>query len=105
MNANMLQSSLNNNIERFFFSSSACIYPTYRQEDSDNPSLKEEDAYPADPDDFYGWEKLYTEKMCEAYQRDYDLEVRVAPVSITSVVLRELMREEEKSHQQHFVVR
>jgi len=78
MNANMLQASLNNNIERFFFSSSACIYPTYRQEDSDNPGLKEEDAYPADPDDFYGWEKLYTEKMCEAYQRDYDLEVRVA---------------------------
>jgi len=78
MNANMLQASLNNNIERFFFSSSACIYPTYRQEDSDNHGLKEGDAYPADPDDFYGWEKLYTEKMCEAYQRDYDLEVRVA---------------------------
>ena len=78
MNANMLQASFNNNIERFFFSSSACIYPTYRQEDSDNPGLKEKDAYPADPDDFYGWEKLYTEKMCEAYQRDYDLEVRVA---------------------------
>ena len=78
MNANMLQASLNNNIERFFFSSSACIYPTYRQEDSDISGLKEEDAYPADPDDFYGWEKLYTEKMCEAYQRDYDLEVRVA---------------------------
>lgn len=78
MNTNMLQASLNNNIERFFFSSSACIYPTYLQEDSDNPGLKEEDAYPADPDDFYGWEKLYTEKMCEAYQRDYDLEVRVA---------------------------
>lgn len=78
MNANMLQASVNNNIQRFFFPSSACIYPTYRQEDSDNPGLKEGDAYPADPDDFYGWEKLYTEKMCEAYQRDYNLEVRVA---------------------------
>jgi GDP-D-mannose 3', 5'-epimerase len=78
MNANMLQAAVDNEIKRFFFSSSACIYPTYCQEDSDNPGLKEEDAYPADPDDFYGWEKLYTEKMCEAYQRDYDLEVRVA---------------------------
>jgi GDP-D-mannose 3', 5'-epimerase len=78
MNANMLQASTDNEIKRFFFSSSACIYPTYCQEESDNPGLKEEDAYPADPDDFYGWEKLYTEKMCEAYQRDNDLEVRVA---------------------------
>lgn len=78
MNANMLQASVDNDIKRFFYSSSACIYPTYCQEDSDNPGLKEEDAYPADPDDYYGWEKLYTEKMCEAYQRDYDLEVRMA---------------------------
>ncbi|MCE5214533.1 MAG: NAD-dependent epimerase/dehydratase family protein [Methanobacterium sp.] len=78
MNANMLQESVESKIGRFFFSSSACIYPTYRQVDTENPGLKEEDAYPADPDDFYGWEKLYTEKMCEAYQRDHNLEVRVA---------------------------
>jgi len=78
MNANMLQASLDNEIEKLFFSSSACIYPTFRQEYSNNKGLKEEEAYPADPDDYYGWEKLYTEKMCEAYQRDSNLEVRVA---------------------------
>ena len=78
MNANMLQASLENGIEKMFFSSSACIYPTFRQENSYNLGLKEEQAYPADPDDYYGWEKLYTEKMCEAYQRDSNLEVRIA---------------------------
>ena len=78
MNANMLQASLHNGIEKLFFSSSACVYPTFRQEDSNNLGLKEEEVYPAEPDDYYGWEKLYTEKMCEAYQRDSNLEVRIA---------------------------
>ena len=78
INANMLQSSCESDVDLFFFSSSACIYPTYRQNDPKNVSLKEEYAYPADPDDFYGWEKLYTEKMCEAYHRDYGLNVRIA---------------------------
>ena len=78
MNVNMLQSAVHNNIDKFFFSSSACIYPTHCQENSYNRGLKEEDATPAAPDDFYGWEKLYTEKMCKAYQRDYDLDVRIA---------------------------
>lgn len=77
INANMLQASVQNKIKRFLFSSSACIYPTYRQTDPNVTSLKEEDAYPADPDNFYGWEKLYTEKMCEAYQRDYGLDIRI----------------------------
>ncbi|MCD6232360.1 NAD-dependent epimerase/dehydratase family protein [Candidatus Aerophobetes bacterium] len=77
INANMLQASVENKIKRFFFSSSACVYPTYRQENPDVPGLKEEDAYPADPDNFYGWEKLYTEKMCEAYKKDYGLDVRI----------------------------
>jgi len=78
INANMLQASIVNNVKRFFFSSSACVYPTYRQENADVTSLKEKDAYPADPDNFYGWEKLYTEKMCEAYHRDYGLDIRIA---------------------------
>lgn len=78
INANMLQASVENGVKRFFFSSSACIYPTYRQTDADVTALREEDAYPADPDNFYGWEKLYTEKMCEAYKRDYGLDVRIA---------------------------
>ncbi|MFX0132360.1 MAG: NAD-dependent epimerase/dehydratase family protein [Candidatus Hodarchaeota archaeon] len=78
INANMLQASVENKIKRFFFSSSACIYPTYRQTDPNVIALKEEDASPADPDNFYGWEKLYTEKMCAAYKKDYGLEIRVA---------------------------
>lgn len=78
INANMLQASVENNVKRFFFSSSACVYPTYKQTDAEVEPLKEDDAYPADPDNFYGWEKLYTEKMCEAYKRDYGLDVRIA---------------------------
>ncbi len=77
INTHMLQAAHENNVDRLFFSSSACIYPTYKQNNPNDVSLKEEDAYPADPDDFYGWEKLYTEKMCEAYNRDYGLDVRV----------------------------
>ncbi len=77
INANMLEASRINSIERFLYSSSACIYPTYRQTNPNITGLKEEDAYPADPDNFYGWEKLYTEKMCEAYQRDYGMNIRI----------------------------
>lgn len=77
INANMLEAARQNGVQRFLFTSSACIYPTYRQTDPDVKGLKEEDAYPADPDNFYGWEKLYTEKMCEAYQRDYNMDIRV----------------------------
>lgn len=78
INANMLEASVENKIKRFFFSSSACIYPTFRQTDPNVTALKEDDAYPADPDNFYGWEKLYTEKMCEAFKKDYDLDIRIA---------------------------
>jgi len=78
INANMLQASVENKIKRFFFSSSACIYPTFRQTDPDVTALKEDDAYPADPDNFYGWEKLYAEKMCEAFKKDCDLDIRIA---------------------------
>jgi len=77
MNGNMLEASRQNGVERFLFSSSACVYPTYKQTDPDIKGLREEDAYPADPDNFYGWEKLYTEKMCEAYQRDYNMNIRI----------------------------
>jgi len=73
----MLEAAKQNKVKRYLFSSSACVYPTYRQTDPNVKGLKEEDAYPADPDNFYGWEKLFTEKMCEAYRRDYDLDVRI----------------------------
>jgi len=77
INTFMLEASRQNNIKRYLFTSSACVYPTYRQTDPNIKGLREEDAYPADPDNFYGWEKLYTEKMCEAYQRDCRMDIRI----------------------------
>jgi GDP-D-mannose 3',5'-epimerase len=77
INTHMLEAARQNNVSRFLFTSSACVYPTYKQTDPNVTGLKEEDAYPADPDNFYGWEKLYTEKMCEAFQRDYGMDIRV----------------------------
>jgi GDP-D-mannose 3',5'-epimerase len=77
INTYMLEASRQNKVKRYLFSSSACIYPTYRQETPEVKGLREEEAYPADPDNFYGWEKLYTEKMCEAYQRDHKMDIRV----------------------------
>jgi GDP-D-mannose 3',5'-epimerase len=77
INTYMLEAARQNKVKRFLFSSSACIYPTYKQTSPDITGLREEDAYPADPDNFYGWEKLYTEKLCEAYQRDYGMSLRV----------------------------
>jgi nucleoside-diphosphate-sugar epimerase len=77
INTYMLEASRQNKVKRYLFSSSACVYPTYKQTDPNVKGLKEGDAYPADPDNFYGWEKLYTEKMCEAYQRDYGMDIRI----------------------------
>jgi len=77
INAHMLEAARRNKVKRFLFSSSACVYPTYKQTDPNVKGLREEDAIPADPDNFYGWEKLYTEKMCEAYQRDYGMDIRI----------------------------
>jgi len=77
INTHMLEASRQNKVKRYLFSSSACTYPTYRQTDPNVKGLREEDAYPADPDNFYGWEKLFTEKMCEAYQRDHGMDIRM----------------------------
>ncbi len=63
---------------RVFYSSSACAYPSHIQEDTDNPGLREEDAYPANPDSDYGWEKLFSERLYLAYGRNHDITVRVA---------------------------
>ena len=78
INTHMLEAARQNRIKRYFYSSSACIYPTYRQKEADIPGLKEDEAYPADPDNEYGWEKLYTERLCAAYTTDYGLVTRVA---------------------------
>ena len=77
INVYMLEASKQNRVGKYLFSSSACVYPESRQKNIDIAGLKESDAIPADPDTFYGWEKLATEKMCEAYAQDYDMDVRV----------------------------
>jgi len=77
INANMLEAARLSKVKRFLFSSSACVYPDFRQMSPNVSGLREEDAFPASPDTFYGWEKLATEKMCEAYKRDHDLDVRI----------------------------
>lgn len=78
INTYMLEASIQNKVKRYFFSSSACVYPTYKQRGTTAKGLKEEDVYPADPDTFYGWEKLMAEKTCEAYKRDHNLDIRIA---------------------------
>jgi nucleoside-diphosphate-sugar epimerase len=78
INAHITKACVENKVKRLFFSSSACVYPTFKQEDPEVKPLREEDAYPADPDNFYGWEKLYTEKMLEAFKRDCSLDIRIA---------------------------
>lgn len=77
INTNMAKSCVENQIKRILFSSSACIYPTYKQVNPQIKPLAEEDAYPADPDNFYGWEKIFTEKMLEAFSRDCGLDIRI----------------------------
>ena len=68
----------NRSTPKVFYSSSACAYPSHIQEDVDNPGLKEDDAYPANPDSDYGWEKLFSERLYMAYSRNHDISVRVA---------------------------
>ncbi len=78
INTNLLMASKEANVKRYFFSSSACVYNASKQKNVFIDGLKEEDAYPADPEDGYGWEKLFSERMCRHFYEDYGLEVRVA---------------------------
>jgi GDP-D-mannose 3',5'-epimerase len=77
INVHMLEAARQNGVSRFLFSSSACVYAGYKQKDANVEPLKEEDAYPADPEPGYGWEKLYTEEMCHYYRKDHKLETRI----------------------------
>jgi nucleoside-diphosphate-sugar epimerase len=77
INANMLEASRVNGVSRFLFSSSACVYAQDRQRTPDVTPLREEDAYPADPEPGYGWEKLWAEQLCHYYWHDYGLQTRV----------------------------
>ena len=78
INTHLLQASKENNVSRFFFSSTACVYASFHQNSLEISPLKESDAYPADPEDGYGWEKLFSERMCRHFQEDYGIETRVA---------------------------
>jgi GDP-D-mannose 3',5'-epimerase len=77
INVHMLEAARLNAVRRYLYTSSACVYPGYRQSSADVNPLKEEDAYPADPEDGYGWEKLFSERQCRHYYEDYGLETRV----------------------------
>jgi GDP-D-mannose 3',5'-epimerase len=78
INTHMLLASKECGIERFFYSSSACVYNGDKQIDTENPGLKEADAYPALAEDGYGWEKLFSERMCRHFMEDFGLTTRVA---------------------------
>jgi nucleoside-diphosphate-sugar epimerase len=78
INTNLLESSRLNGVDKYFFASSACVYNQSHQKDTNNRGLKESDAYPADPEDGYGWEKLFSERMCRHFGEDFGLRVRIA---------------------------
>jgi nucleoside-diphosphate-sugar epimerase len=77
-NTHMLMAARDKGVERFFYSSSACVYNAEKQTNPDVVALKESDAYPALPEDGYGWEKLFSERMCRHFEEDYGLQCRVA---------------------------
>jgi len=78
INTNLLRSSIINNVKKYFFSSSACVYNGSKQKETFIEGLKESDAYPAEPEDGYGWEKLFSERMCRHFTEDFNLQTRVA---------------------------
>jgi len=78
INTHMLQAAVDSGAKRFFYSSSACVYNADKQKTFEAPSLKEEDAYPALAEDGYGWEKLFSERMCRHFREDFGLYTRVA---------------------------
>lgn len=78
INLNVLEFGREAGISKYFYSSSACMYPAYNQTDPGNPNCAEDSAYPAAPDSEYGWEKLFSERLYAAYQRNYGIEIRVA---------------------------
>jgi nucleoside-diphosphate-sugar epimerase len=78
INTNLLRASVENKVKKYFFASTACVYSTLKQKNTFVEGLKEEDAYPAMPEDGYGWEKLFSERMCRQFMEDFGIQVRVA---------------------------
>ena len=77
VNTNLLRSAIKNGCKKYFFSSSACVYNALKQKQTFISGLKEADAYPADPEDGYGWEKLFSERMCRHFSEDFGIDTRV----------------------------
>jgi GDP-D-mannose 3',5'-epimerase len=77
INLHTLEAARQTGVKRYLYSSSACVYPEYKQTSADVVPLREADAYPAQPQDAYGWEKLITERLCTHYREDYGLETRI----------------------------
>jgi nucleoside-diphosphate-sugar epimerase len=78
INTHLLMASCESKVDRYFYASSACVYAADKQLTPDNPGLKESDAYPAMPEDGYGWEKLFSERMCRHFLEDYGIKTRMA---------------------------
>ena len=78
INTHLLMAAKRHGVKRYFYSSSACVYAADKQREADVAALKEEDAYPAMPEDGYGWEKLFSERMCRHFREDYGIATRVA---------------------------
>lgn len=78
INLNILHEMTFKRIPKIFYSSSACMYPAYNQQDPDNPVMSEASAYPAAPDSEYGWEKLFSERLYKSFQKNYGIDVRIA---------------------------
>jgi len=78
INTHLLMASCDSGVDRYFYASSACVYAADKQLTPDNPGLKESDAYPAMPEDGYGWEKLFSERMCRHFLEDYEIKTRMA---------------------------
>jgi nucleoside-diphosphate-sugar epimerase len=77
INIHTLEAAHQNNVKRLLYTSSACVYPEFKQTEANVTPLKEDDAYPAQPQDAYGWEKLITERLCFHYAQDYGMETRI----------------------------
>ncbi|MCJ7579358.1 MAG: NAD-dependent epimerase/dehydratase family protein [Candidatus Aminicenantes bacterium] len=78
INTHLLMAARDKGVNRYFYASSACVYNAEKQMDTDNPGLKESDAYPAMPEDGYGWEKLFSERMCRHFREDFGLTTRIS---------------------------
>src|SRR5271168_5013364 len=78
INTHLCMAAKENGVQRYFYASSACVYNADKQRDENVTALKEEDAYPAQPEDGYGWEKLFSERMCRHFREDFGLVTRVA---------------------------